>query len=253
MDVSVLTLSRHKPDYVERLSDALDALNLGEDPPLEVERILVNNGAPRERTTWDPVTKLACQRGWVVIEPGYNASFSEGNNLAAQAAQGEYLLLLNDDAVPESEAVARLWSARDAAEVLGCLILQDDGTVNHAGTDVLPWPDHIGRGSSLADWLPGLHDREAVTFACVLIRADWYAKLEGLDEGYVYSFEDVDFCLRTIANGGRVAVHLGAVVRHNECGTRPRGGTNDGTNAQRYRERWGETVAGIVERYRSGD
>lgn len=187
-----------------------------------------------------------------MIEPGYNTSFSEGNNLGATAARGEYLLLLNDDALPEPDALVELWNVRKRAEVIGCLIVQDDGRVNHAGTEVLDWPDHIGRGDSLEQWHSrGFHWRESVTFACALVRADWYEERGGLDEAYVYSFEDTDFCLRTLEAGGRVAVQLDAVVRHNECGTRPSGGTNDQANGARYRMLWSERVRPLVAAYRN--
>lgn len=248
-DLSVITLTRDHPEYVEALTENL---RLVTPPGLEVERILVNNGAPRQRTTWDPVTKAAVQAGWKVVEPGYNASFSAGNNLGAKAAEGEYLLLLNDDAKLEPPALYRLWEAREKAEILGCLIVESNGQVNHAGTEIVDWPDHIGRGDPVENWWgQGVLRREAVTFACVLISAAWYAKLGGLDEAYVYSFEDTDLCVRTMVEGGRIAVHTGAIVNHDECGTRPRGGQNDVANARRYRELWLEKVPQIVERYRA--
>lgn len=249
-DVSVLTLTRHHPEHVKRVTACLDAAQAAA-PDLQVERILVNNGAPALRRTWDPVTKWAAAHRWAVAEPGYNTSYSEGNNLAARAASGRWLLLLNDDARFGPDLLARLWESRERAHVLGCLILHGDGTVNHAGTKLVPWPDHVGRHDPAARWRRNaVEAREAVTFACALVQAEWYRKLDGLDERYFYSFEDTDFCLRTLEAGGHVAVNLGAEVEHDECGTRERGGRNDVDNAAVYRAAWPEEkVRGTVAAY----
>lgn len=251
-DLSILTLTRHRPDFVARLDDSIERA-LRDFDHLKVQKLLVNNGANARRSGWDAVTHLAVKRNWGVIEPGYNTTFSAGNNLAAKAATGKSLLLVNDDVILSPESLQLLWEAREQAEVLGCLIVHASGTVNHAGAQVVPHPDHIGRHSSVEQWR-GVKPRQAVTFACVLIDAGWYNELGGLDERYVYSFEDTDFCMRTMQAGGRVAVQLDAVVTHDECGTRPRGGKNEQANAVIFSQTWPpDRVAEIVKRYEGGD
>lgn len=240
--ISILTLSR-TPSLVQDLSRALDAC----ERPTAIERLLIHPGSMN-------MTALALRQGWLVAEANAPYTFSSGNNLIAGAAQGSHLLLLNDDARPAPDCIARLWEARDQAEVLGTLIFHRSGTVNHAGSLVDAGTlrtDHIGRHAPAEQWdRKDIPLRPAVTFACVLIRRDWWEKLGGLDERYVWGWEDTDFCLRTIEAGGSVRVDLGARVTHDECGTRPRNGPRDMDNYTLFHRLWaGPRVGGALVRY----
>lgn len=248
--VSVITLSKDRPDLVERLSDALDAQAAPLVDAPNVGRVLVNNGAPRKRRGYDPTTKLASNRGWLVIEPGYNTSFSEGNNLAAEAARAEWLWLLNNDAQPTTECLSELWAAR--GDVTGCLISHVDGSVNHAGVGLAPWPHHLARGNSIAS-VRGAYSEPAprvpaVTFASVLIRRTVWDALGGLDPVYWYCYEDTDFCCRAIEAGYVINLALGALVSHDECGTRERGGAYEQQGADEFRMRWGSKLLALQGR-----
>jgi len=253
-DLSIITLTRDHPDYVTRLSDCLDAqVGLPED--LKVQRILVNNGPRKGLKEWDEGTRVGIARGWAVIEPGYNTSFSEGNNMGAKAATGEYLLLLNDDMVLEPEALGRLWASREKAHLVGMLILNTDGTVNFAGTGLWPSSHHIGRNDPRE-----LHEeaafylREAITFAAAFMPAWLYAELGGLDERYIYGWEDTDFSCRVLDAGYTTGVCMDAVAIHDECGTRVRGdGGYYQNNFRMFKESWPrERIQALLERYWDG-
>lgn len=242
--LSILTLTRTFA-YAARLTAALDEQ---EKIDADVSRVLVNNAATRKRTGYHPITEFGAKNGWAVVEPGYNTSFSAGNNLAAKVfSTANYYLLLNDDLQPRPDFLRELWAGRRRFDVTGALILHSDGTVNHAGTKVYPWPDHIARGAPSVE--AGLFQREAVTFAAALIDGAVYRRFR-LDERYHYSFEDTDFCLRVIDAAGTVGVNLAAVATHDECGTRERHGPQDVANAKAYAERWPERVVkDVVQRY----
>ncbi len=252
-DLSIITLTRDHADYVGRLSDCLDA-QVGVDQ-LTVERILVNNAVKKGAKEWDASTRLGIQRGWMVIEPGYNTSFSEGNNLGSKVATGEYIFLLNDDMVLEPEALSRLWAARERADLLGMLIMNTDGTVNFAGTSLWPSSHHIGRNDPRE-----FHEadevlrRDAITFAAAWMKAALYAELGGLDERYIYGWEDTDFSCKALDAGYTTAVVMNAVAIHDECGTRVRGdGGYFQNNANRYRTSWPkERIKALLERYWHG-
>lgn len=245
--LAVIVLTKDRVDYVERLADSLrrgwDEFDPTDPDVPEAEVWLVNNGAsPVRRERYDPSTRVGVREGWRVVEPGYNMSYSAGNNLAARHSRAGWLLLLNNDVRLRPGALVQLWRHRREAPVLGCLIVNSDGTVNHAGTSLLPWPAHMRRGEdpravvdSAGEPCPEV---DAVTFACVLIRRDVWDKLGGLDEGYWYCFEDTDFCCRAREAGYDIRVCLQAVVEHDECGTRERGGSYEGENARRYADRW---------------
>lgn len=251
MDLSVLTLTLNHPDYVERLSKALKAQDFGG----EWERVLVNHGAPG-RGLVDPVTAMAKGYGWRVLEPGANGSYSAGNNLAAERARGAWVLLLNDDAVPEVDFLSRLWERREEVAVQGALLLHADRTVNHAGVTFAPqfpghpyWPRHIGRGDPEAKWRGrGLVPSDGVTFAAVMMQRSFFLA-HPLDEGYWYGFEDTDLCLRAMDNGARIGVNLDAVAIHGELGTRKGGRAQDAPNAERFGKRWSLELEALVRRH----
>ena len=247
--LAILTPSR-TPAYVERLSRALDACR--EAP--EAARVLVNNAGTAE------MTGLGLRYRWAVLEPGRNLSFSDANNVAAEAAAEAWpslthLLLLNDDAIPEPAFLMRLWQHRAEADVLGGLMLEADGVrVNHAGVCVVPSntrTDHVGRGEPRDLW-----ERDVVryfantTFAAVLVRRQLWEDLDGLDSTLIASHEDVDFCWRAIEAHATVGVVRSAVAIHAECGTRARGGMADHLNQQTIEARWKAKLPRLLAHYR---
>src|SRR4051812_33610303 len=70
----------------------------------DFEILLVDNastdGAPQRASAADPSIRL--------LEPGANLGFAGGNNLAARAARGRWLVLLNPDAYPKAGWLAAL-------------------------------------------------------------------------------------------------------------------------------------------------
>ncbi len=254
-DLSIVTLTRDHPDYVERLSDCLDAQTVVADRGLFTQRILVNNAPRKDAKTWDPSTVLGIRRGWAVIEPGYNTSFSEGNNMGAKAALGDYLLLLNDDMVLEPQALTRMWDNREKADLTGMLILNTDGTVNFAGTALWPSSHHMCRNEPRGAVEEAAFYRcEALTFAAAMMKRELYERLGGLDERYIYGWEDTDFSCRVLEDGGSIGVTLDAVAIHDECGTRVRGdGGYFKNNADLYHTTWDKPrIRALLQQYWGG-
>lgn len=246
-ELAILTLSRNE-DHVRRLTAALEEQVTV--PHGLVGRVLVNNANSVE------LTKAGLDGGWAVLEPGCNTSYSAGNNLAAKAAKEAFdpthYLLLNDDAIPEPEFLARLWAQRDRADIVGALLMQDVGEVNHAGVFFGEHhADHIGRGQPRARWFSHAAPVcDAVTFAAVLIRRPVWHQMGGLDERYYYGFEDTDLCLRVMQAGGVIRCARGAVAFHGECGTRARHGRYDVTNARTFWACWKDKLQPMLAQYR---
>jgi GT2 family glycosyltransferase len=241
-DLGIITLSR-TPAYFKALSDGIGSLRELSMPAVGV---LVNNGNHVEST------HQAIRQGWWSLEPGVNTSFSHGHRHAADALRDvPYFLLLNDDLVCGPEFVERLWARREQADVMGALLLNPDGTVNHAGGLVhrSGMAGHIGRGDPRAAWERAEAPlRVNVTFAAALVNAATWRVLGGLDERYYYGYEDTDFCLRVLRAGGSVRCALDAVGFHGELGTR-KPGVYDGQNAGVFRETWGSSMDSIVRHY----
>jgi len=226
--VSVIVLTRDRPDLFVRCAESI----VPGDVPI-VDRIVVQNGTDAETAVY------AKAHGWMIVGGERNLSFAQGNNQAAAHAQGSHLFLLNNDASCEPETLTRLWAARQHP-ILGCLILDQAGSVNHAGMGFTDrgLPYHLGRNGDPSVYL-GMPDVPcpAVTFAGVLIASAAYKAIGGMDERYWYSWEDVDFCLRAVELGIVPRVVLGARLHHAEFGTRT--GSEDTMNFRQFVDSWG--------------
>jgi len=176
-----------------------------------------------------------------------NRGFAAACNAGAEAATGEHLVFLNNDAEPATgwlEELLAYADANPAAAAIGAKLLYPTGAVQHAGVVFGQdgYPHHLYGG------FPAEHpavDRprrlQAVTGACMLVRARVFAKVGGFDEGYVNSMEDVDLCLRIGAAGGEIHYCPRASAVHHESATRGRSDRFEASVA-RYRERWRERV-----------
>lgn len=216
-------------------------------------RGFVMNNAPRPSTDHDAIRELARRYEWVHGTFGQNVSYSQGNNALAHQAirRGHtHLVLLNDDAVLAPDALEALDTAirHDPKAIVGALLVEADGKrVNHAGHDPRLGDPHIGRGMPASTFRGGgIASAPCVTFAFAAVPAALWQELGGLDEGYVYGYEDTDFCLRARERGARIVVQRNAEAVHGECGTRPRGGAQDVMNAKRFQARWGHRLGELL-------
>ncbi|MDA8094524.1 MAG: glycosyltransferase [Betaproteobacteria bacterium] len=155
-------------------------------------------------------------------------NFSAICNAAAQAARGEYLLLLNNDTqVLQGEWLDRMMSHAQRPEVgvVGArLIYPESGKIQHAGV-VLGLggvAEHPGAGEELAN--AGYMNRlqidqnfSAVTGACLLTRKSLYGAMGGLDaEGLRNRYNDVDYCLKVREAGYKIVWTPYATLVHHE-------------------------------------
>jgi GT2 family glycosyltransferase len=224
--IDVVTLSR-TPEYFERAARSLAAQNVG------------FVGWAVDNTPDGSLGPVARRYGWNVIPFPNDLTFSKGNNFAVALGREERILLLNDDATLGAGAMRAMMSHSE--DVVGCLLLNDDGTVNHAGTAWNPMEGfvHIGRGSDPMQWMGSDEVTPAATFAVALVNRSMWDKLGGLAEQYSWGFEDTDYCMAVWEAGGRVLTCRAAVGEHSELGTRT--GETDGGNGFLFRSKWMHT------------
>jgi len=146
-------------------------------------------------------------------------NFSAMNNRAvSEAARGDYICMLNNDAAPldgawlgEMMALAR----RPDVGVVGAKLTYPDGRIQHGGVILgVGWgspADHpyIGDpGNSMGYWgrLLVAQDFSAVTAACCVTRRTVWDEVGGLDEeSFAVAYNDVDYCLKVREAGYLVA------------------------------------------------
>ncbi|RDD93903.1 glycosyltransferase [Acidovorax sp. BoFeN1] len=151
-------------------------------------------------------------------------NYSAINNMAARAARGEYLVLLNNDtaALHEDWLDAMLNHAlRPEVGIVGAKLFYPNGTIQHAGV-VLglrgpaehPFIDMDGNASGYMQRLEIDQNYSAVTGACLMVRRALYEQVDGLDEGFQVSYNDVDLCLKVRESGHLIVWTPHAMLLH---------------------------------------
>jgi O-antigen biosynthesis protein len=157
-------------------------------------------------------------------------NYSALNNRVALASKAEFVCLLNNDIeVITPEWLSELVSIalQDNVGAVGAKLLYPDDTIQHAGV-YLGMGGLAGHGHKyLSRYAPGYFCRavlrnavSAVTAACLVIRTSIYREVQGLDEGLVIAFNDVDFCLRVREAGYRNVWTPFAELYHHESASR---------------------------------
>ncbi len=186
-------------------------------------------------------------------------NYSKINNLGVSKAEGEYVLLLNNDTsviTPDWIEELLMYAQRKDVGAVGAKLYYEDRTIQHAGV-VLGLGAHRTAGHShyrvdhrnlgYMGRLCYAQNVMAVTGACLMMRKALYEELGGLDEAFAVALNDVDLCVRAW-KAGRVNVFTPfAELYHYESASR---GTDlTGAGAERYekesalfRERWKELL-----------
>lgn len=166
-----------------------------------------------------------------------NRGFGAAVNQAARHRPAPLLWLLNPDCRVEPGAFAALVEAlqahADCAIVAPQLLNRDGTTQESARGEPSAWTGLFGRHGLLTKFFPGagaarrnLRARELVDSgvesapidwamgACLLVRADVFARVGGFDERYFLYWEDADLCRRVRDLGHTVRYVPRARVTH---------------------------------------
>ena len=157
-------------------------------------------------------------------------NYSAINNFGSQYANGEYLVLLNNDIEllnPEWLEEFLGCCQRNEVAVVGAKLIYPDETIQHAGIVV-----GIGgiAGNMFvnlpADFEGYLHKASiqlncsAVTAACLMIKKGVFLEVGGLTEELTVAFNDVDLCLKAREKGYLVVYNPKVVAYHYESKSR---------------------------------
>ncbi len=175
--------------------------------------VLVDNDC-----TSDDVAFLENVPGVTVVRPGRNLGFAGGCNAGAAAATGDYIALVNGDAIVQPGTLARL-----AQE------LQDPSVgIAGAAMRLADTPDLLNSSGNMIhvlglSWVGGLGEPDTRTAptevagamgACVLLHRSHWDHLGGFDDHYFAYHEDAEISLRTWRLGQRVVNVPDAIALH---------------------------------------
>ncbi|MFC8192702.1 glycosyltransferase family 2 protein [Cellulomonas sp. NPDC057328] len=239
-DVTVVTVTYDAAELVLRCLDSLRAQELG---GLRAEVVVVDNSS-RDGTA----DLVARERPDVVlVRSGTNLGFAGGNNVALRHVRSRFVVLLNNDAVAEPDAVRRLVEAMDAAPadvaaMAATVLLADrfraaapddrdvvagpDGRwvrdpegdvrlVNSSGNELRT--DGYGQDRGwLADAARHAPPREVFGFsgAAAVLRTSALREVGLFDERFFMYYEDTDLSWRLRLAGYRIEHCADVVVHH---------------------------------------
>lgn len=185
---------------------------------MPAEVVIVDN-ASSDRT----VTVLDRLDGARIVRNSENRHFVNAVNQAARLAQGEALLLLNNDACLREGTLDAAWSTLSAhldAGAVGGPIVLPDGTLQEAGSII--WSDGtcLGYGRGRDPGAPEFQFVREVDYcsgAFLLVRRRAFEELGGLDPAFAPAYyEETDLCMRLRRAGWGVLYDPRAVVDHFE-------------------------------------
>lgn len=160
--------------------------------------------------------------------------YSKLNNFGVSFAQGEYLVLMNNDI----EMLSGTWMSemlgtcqRREVGAVGAKLYYPDDTVQHAGIVVGIGGSARGIGQNMFAGLKRgrsgyLHkaslamDYSAVTAACLMTKRSVYEAVGGFADELAVAFNDVDFCLKIRAMGLLVVYQPRVEAYHYESKSR---------------------------------
>jgi O-antigen biosynthesis protein len=205
---------------VLRNKASLSALSLGALllDSTDYELILIDNASMDETSSL-----LSLLQGATIIRNVDNRGFGAAVMQAASIASGEYVCLLNNDALLEPgtlRTTLNTFVERPNTGVVGGKVLLADGRLQEAGC--ILWRDgrthQYGRGDDPG--LPQYNFRRAVDYcsgAFLVTPRSLFLELGGLDDRYgIGYYEDIDYCMKTWHAHKSVLFDPRAVIHHYE-------------------------------------
>jgi len=217
----VVDLDGHRVDLILNCLDSIERISTYKN----LEFVVVDNGDLGDKRLKD-LQARGCQ---IVTFGETKFNVSKKLNLGASNANGELLLLLNDDSQPRTtDWIERLLEhfEKPGVGVVGAKLLYPDLTLQHAGVATNKGnPEHIRRMYPHNDRgyffsTCSARDYSAVTGACMMVRAEVYRRLGGYNEALAISYNDVDFCFKIREAGLTVVYAPRAQLIHFESQSR---------------------------------
>ena len=254
--ISIVIANRDHPEDLKRCITSIMEKSTYENYEIIV---VENNSRMREIFDYYETLKAFPHVQVAVYESEGRFNYSAVNNFGAQRAQGDYILLLNND----TQVITVNWmeellmyAQREDVGAVGGKLYYGNKTIQHAGVVLglgarrTAGHSHYGQHRENLGYMGRLcyaQNVSAVTGACLLVKKSLFEKAGGLDESFAISLNDVDFCLKLRRMGLLNVFTPFAELYHFESVSR--GLDTEGEKARRYneesarfREKWKEVL-----------
>jgi GT2 family glycosyltransferase len=200
------------------------------------EVVVVNNGNPPDTVRWlDELARQNPQK-MKLLHTGQNLGFGKACNLAARTAEGEFIVILNPDALIDPGSIAAFEDAArplDGLYLIGGRIYNPGGREQRGGRRLMltPWRAavtyfglHLLERVGLTVFANVHRERDpapsqpvampVVSGALMYMQREQFLGIGGFDEDYFLHVEDIDFCRRVHDLGGQVIYQPAAAALH---------------------------------------
>lgn len=237
--ISIIIPFKDKVDYLRDCVKSIETKSTYKN----YEILLVNNRSCEAQTF--EYLKNTPHR---VIDADIDFNYSRLNNIGAQEAQGEYLLLLNND----TKVITPDWleSTLGIAQLphvgaVGLRMLYANNLIQETGS----FANNINANRFLGRNKPGYKNfnhlvREYAWFAgaCLFVSKQKYFEVGGLNENMPMECNDSDFCFKLIKAGYYNVYNPHAEIYHYECVTRKKTRKMNGNAYEYMSQTWGSFI-----------
>ena len=221
------------------------------------EIIIANNGS-QEKQTYDLLNEYKKNHdNFKVVDIDIPFNYSKINNEAVKFAQGDYLILLNNDIKVLSSNWIEImvgYAKLEHVGAVGAKLLYPDLKVQHGGVILgmggvacHAFIDSVRNDIGHYGRLIVPYDFGAVTAACLAIKKSKFHEVGGLNEELAIAFNDIDFCVKLLDKGYYNLLAPQVELIHYE--SKSRGYDTTGEKYERFkiehkymREKWGDKI-----------
>jgi GT2 family glycosyltransferase len=173
-------------------------------------------------------------KDFIFLKNNINSGYSNGNNLGAKKAKGDYFLFLNPDTIISPDTLKTLYTTYKKHSEIGILsCLQIDQKKRFFKQQKI-FPTILltfgitryfykflfkNRLNAIFNTNEELFYPDWVSGSLIFISRDWFTKVNGWNDDYWLYFEDVDICKRISEKKGKIALTRKTTVFHEHGGS----------------------------------
>jgi len=150
-----------------------------------------------------------------IIQSGRNFGFAKAVNLGIQKSLGVYIFVTNNDVLLDKNCLKNLAEFAKKNKIIGVT-----GPIVFENSKQIPVKSlKFNFYTGLFKKLNTLEESDWISGAGMFFQKKLWQKLGGFDEGFFFTFEDLDFCLRAKRAGFRIIHTPKAKIFHQEGAT----------------------------------